>query len=77
MASSYFDEHDCEPLAAGQTPDFLAQMARLLVDTGAWDDEAFAGFFNDRPPPPASKQWVEKEMETKVIRDEGESKFDF
>ena len=35
--ASYFDEHNCEPLAAGQTPDHMMHIARLLVDTGHWD----------------------------------------
>ena len=36
--ASYFDEHDCQPLASGQTPDHMMHMARLLVDTGHWND---------------------------------------
>ena len=28
---------------------------RFLVDSGNWDHEAFAGMFEDRPPPPTSK----------------------
>ena len=35
--ASYFDEHNCEALAAGQTPDHMMHIARLLVDTGHWD----------------------------------------
>jgi hypothetical protein len=35
--ASYFDEHDCQPLAAGQSPDHVMHMARLLVDTGYWN----------------------------------------
>ena len=36
--ASYFDEHNCQPLAEGQTPDHMMHIARLLVDTGHWDD---------------------------------------
>jgi len=56
--SSYFDEHDCAPLAEGAAPDELLQFARFLVDSGNWDHEAFAGMFADRPPPPASRAFL-------------------
>jgi len=56
--SSYFDEHDCTPLADGTAPDELLQFARFLVDSGNWDHEAFSGMFEDRPPPPTSKAFV-------------------
>ena len=35
--ASYYDEHNCEPLAPGQAPDHLMHIARLLIDTGAWN----------------------------------------
>ena len=53
--SSYFDEHDCTPLADGTAPDGLLQFARFLVTSGNWNDEAFSSFFADKPPPPTSK----------------------
>ena len=53
--SSYFDEHDCTPLADGSAPDGLLQFARFLVTSGNWNDEAFSSFFADKPPPPTSK----------------------
>lgn len=34
MASSYFDEHD---VSSGETPDQMVLMARLLIDTGMWN----------------------------------------
>ena len=58
--SSYFDEHNCEPLsdnpAAGRDiqRDML-EMARFLILTGNWIDEEFAALFSDRPPPPTCK----------------------
>ena len=36
--ASYFDEHNCQPLATGETPDHMMHIARLLVDTGHWND---------------------------------------
>ena len=53
--SSYFDEHNCEPLRDGEAPDQLLHLVRLLIDTGNWDHQEFASLFNDRPPPPTSK----------------------
>jgi hypothetical protein len=35
--ASYFDEHDCQPLGQGEAPDHLMHFARLLIDTGAWN----------------------------------------
>ena len=72
MASSYFDEHNCQPLSAGQSPDHLMHMARLLVDTGAWNEQEFAAMFEQRTPPPASKDYVEN-MQDILIREECES----
>ena len=69
IMSSYFDEHDCAPLADGAAPDQLLQFARFLVTSGNWNDEAFAAFFSDRPPPPTSKQFIE-ELPTRMIRDD-------
>jgi hypothetical protein len=34
--ATYFDEHNCAPLANGQTPDHMVHLARLLIDTGVW-----------------------------------------
>ncbi len=91
--ASYFDEHDCEPLAAGQQPDHFMHMARLLIDTGYWNQvgkkrtfclncarnnpsrllqSEFSAMFSDRVPPPASKAFLEKEVEEKTIRVESD-----
>ena len=35
--ASYFDEHDCRPLGEGEQPDHMMHMARLLIDTGYWN----------------------------------------
>ncbi len=35
--ASYFDEHDCLPLGQGEIPDHILHFARLLIDTGAWN----------------------------------------
>ena len=34
----YFDEHNCQELADGQTPDHVMHFARLLIDTGHWNE---------------------------------------
>ena len=56
--ASYFDEHDCEPLQEGQTPDHFLHFARLLVDSGNWNDSAFSAMFQERTPPPTSKKFM-------------------
>ena len=35
--ASYFDEHNCEELANGQTPNHVLHFARLLIDSGLWN----------------------------------------
>ena len=35
--ATYFDEHNCQELADGEGPDHLMHRARLLMDTGYWD----------------------------------------
>ena len=70
--SSYFDEHDCSPLADGAAPDQLLQFARYLVTSGHWNEEAFSAFFSDRPPPPTSKQFVEN-LPRRLIREDSET----
>ncbi|KAB7497096.1 E3 ubiquitin-protein ligase [Armadillidium nasatum] len=62
--ASYFDEHNCEELREGQTPDHFLQFSRFLLHGGYWEviEEEFAQLFNhgDKPPPPASKKVVEE-----------------
>jgi hypothetical protein len=59
--SSYFDEHNCEPLsdnpsaAGSDNGSGLLEMARFLILSGHWNNEEFAGLFADRPPPPTSR----------------------
>ncbi|XP_076448338.1 E3 ubiquitin-protein ligase RNF181-like [Babylonia areolata] len=67
--ASYFDEHDCEPLGEGETPNHMLHLARLLLDTGlsaAWEMEYGRIFQGQRKVPPASKKAVE-DLETKVV----------
>ena len=35
--AEYFDEHNCQALGDGQVPDHLMHYARLLIDTGVWN----------------------------------------
>jgi len=60
--TSYFDEHDCDPLPDTETSnrpvDFL-EFARFLILTGNWQNNEFASMFADRPPPPTSRSFIE------------------
>ena len=67
----YFDEHNCTPLADGQAPDHFLHFARLLIDSGNWNAAEFAGMFNDRPPPPTSKKFVDG-LKDHLVRGEDE-----
>jgi len=69
--SSYFDEHDCTPLADGAAPDQLLQFARFLVTSGNWNHEEFSALFADRPPPPTSKDFIDN-LPTRVLRDDSD-----
>ena len=69
--ASYFDEHDCEPLRDGQGPDHFLHFARLLVDSGAWNQSEFAGMFSDRTPPPTSKKFI-NDLKEHLVREETE-----
>ena len=62
--SSYFEEHDCDPLpdtgeASSSRPVDLLEFARFLILTGNWQHNEFASMFADRPPPPTSKSYIE------------------
>ena len=35
--ATYFDEHNCQELADGQGPNHLMHFARLLIDSGMWN----------------------------------------
>ena len=48
IMTSYFDEHNCEELGPGQTPDHLMHFARLLIDTGAWNEVGSIAKMNTR-----------------------------
>jgi len=67
--SSYFDEHNCEPLREGQAPDHFLHLTRLLIDTGNWDQAEFSSLFNDRPP--TSKEFIDS-LPERLVRDEEE-----
>jgi len=67
--ASYFDEHDCEPLRDGQGPDHFLHFARLLVDSGAWNQSEFAGMFSNRIPPPTSKKFI-NDLKEHLVREE-------
>ena len=61
--ASYYDEHNCEPLRDGETPNHNLLLARLLLDTGIaveWEMEYSRLFHGERPPPPTSKKVIEE-----------------
>ena len=68
--ASYFDEHDCEPLREGQGPDHFLHFARLLIDSGNWNQGEFAAIFQDRTPPPTSKKFLD-DLKDHLVRSEG------
>lgn len=68
--ASYFDEHNCEPLGDGQTPDGFLHFARLLVDSGAWNEAEFSSLFSHQTPPPTSKKFL-SDLKDHLVR-EGE-----
>ena len=74
--SSYFDEHNCEPLASGEQPNHALDLARLLLDTGVGaqfqlEYERLFGMVDGRKQPPAAKHLIENLVSTnKFLRDE-------
>jgi len=71
--SNYFDEHNCQELADGQGPVHLMHYARLLIDTGVWNQEEFASHFSQSgAPPPASKKFIDSLDDVQLVNDEDE-----
>eukprot|EP00088_Acartia_fossae_P053013 TRINITY_DN6015_c0_g1_i6.p1 TRINITY_DN6015_c0_g1~~TRINITY_DN6015_c0_g1_i6.p1 ORF type:complete len:154 (-),score=21.55 TRINITY_DN6015_c0_g1_i6:391-852(-) len=66
--TSYFDEHDCEPLGDSETPQQgnLLELARFLILTGNWRQEEFSSIFADRTPPPTSRSFIENLEKGKI-----------
>ena len=61
--SCYFDDHNCQPLGAGETPNHSLHLARLLLDGGYTDEfqmefEDVFGLIDGRKQPPASKEFL-------------------
>ncbi|CAF0956897.1 unnamed protein product [Didymodactylos carnosus] len=62
--ASYFDEHNCEPLEAGQQPNHHLHLARLLLDSGVGAElelefgRIFGGV-DGRKQPPAAKHVID------------------
>lgn len=61
--SSYFDEHNCEPLGDNQAPNNQILLARFLLDSGfgAAMGINFEAASSELPPP-TSKEWLAKEF---------------
>lgn len=63
--SSYFDEHNCEPLGENERPNDDLHLARLLLDSGIahvlnMDYGSIAGLsYPSSLAPPTSKAWLE------------------
>lgn len=64
--SDYFTEMGWTPLADGEAPNHLIQMARFLRDYGMWDLLEQ----NEKLPPPASKSEVENLKEIEIESNE-------
>lgn len=61
--SSYFDEHNCEPLGDNEAPNNQILLARFLMDSGL--GAALGMNFeaaSSELPPPTSKEWLAKEL---------------
>lgn len=62
--ASYFDDHNCEPLGAGEQPDHLLHLARLLLDSGIGAEfelefERIFGHVDGRKQPAAAKHIID------------------
>lgn len=60
--ASYYDEHDCQELRDGETPNHFLHLARLLLDTGVgveWELEYDRITGGERKQPPASTKIME------------------
>jgi hypothetical protein len=62
--TSYFDEHNCEPLRSGEEPNHILHLARLLIDSGIGAEfdiefERIYGGVDGRKQPPAAKHFLE------------------
>ena len=60
--ASYFDEHNCEPLGEGETPNNQLMLARLLLDTGIADSMDMFESLSSNLQPPTSKNWLKNEL---------------
>ena len=49
LMATYFDEHNCQELGDGQGPDHLMHYARLLIDTGVWNQVSKRNLIYLRP----------------------------
>ena len=74
--SSYFDEHNCEPLGENERPNDDLHLARLLLDSGIasalnidYGDIAGLGSSSSLVPP-ASKAWLETTLKPENRVDE-------
>ncbi|XP_067949403.1 E3 ubiquitin-protein ligase RNF181-like [Watersipora subatra] len=63
--ASYFDEHNCEPLGHGQSPDHLLHLARMLQE-GGYMEEFQELFGQIQSSPPASQEVVKQLPELEV-----------
>lgn len=62
--TSYFDEHDCEPLGANERPNNQLHLARLLLDSGIATalNLNFESLGGRDLPPSTSKTWLKNEF---------------
>ncbi|KAK7071665.1 hypothetical protein SK128_025825 [Halocaridina rubra] len=72
--ASYFDEHGCNPLPRGEAPDDYLHFARLILHGGYWQgmQMEYSHLFGEKPPPPASKTFVNTLKTSKVTENAGQ-----
>jgi hypothetical protein len=73
--TDYFEEMGWTPLGEGETPNHGLHLARLLRDSGMWDELQWLQTMQqgERPPPPAKKTVVEA-LPEQVITSNGITK---
>ncbi|KAF4526446.1 hypothetical protein B566_EDAN014058 [Ephemera danica] len=70
--TDYFEEMGWTPLGEGETPNHGLHLARLLRDSGMWDELEWLRTMQhgERPPPPASRDCVQS-LPEKVVTESG------
>lgn len=75
--TSYFDEHDCEPLGDNERPNDFLLMARLLIDSGIASamNMNFDSVSSRNLAPPVSKSWLNSEFSNSTFKESEKAGF--